>query len=68
VGSGNHARDLLSAGATLIGVGTESFRDAAAGSRIAAELKSLQNAASPSTRVNMYEAQVEVDVNSLDSP
>jgi dihydroorotate dehydrogenase (NAD+) catalytic subunit len=33
-----HARDLLDAGATLVGVGTESFRDPAAGARIAREL------------------------------
>jgi dihydroorotate dehydrogenase (NAD+) catalytic subunit len=67
VGSGKHARDLMSAGATLVGVGTESFRDAAAGSRIAAELKSLQNAGSPSTRLNTRKPQVEVDMNSSDS-
>jgi dihydroorotate dehydrogenase (NAD+) catalytic subunit len=30
-----HARDLLDAGATLVAVGTESFRDPAAGTRIA---------------------------------
>jgi dihydroorotate dehydrogenase (NAD+) catalytic subunit len=30
-----HARDLLDAGATLVAVGTESFRDPAAGARIA---------------------------------
>lgn len=68
VGSGEHARDLLWAGATLVGVGTASFCDAAAGSRIAGELKSLQNAGSPSTGLNMYQAQVEVDVNSSDYP
>jgi dihydroorotate dehydrogenase (NAD+) catalytic subunit len=33
-----HAREMLSAGATLVGVGTESFRDPAVGGRIAAEL------------------------------
>jgi dihydroorotate dehydrogenase (NAD+) catalytic subunit len=33
-----HARDLLQAGATLVAVGTESFRDPAVGGRIAAEL------------------------------
>ena len=32
---GRHARDMLAAGATLVGVGTESFRDPAAGARIA---------------------------------
>jgi len=49
VASGRHARDLLGAGAALIAVGTESFRDPAAGARIAAELKSLQNAETPAT-------------------
>jgi dihydroorotate dehydrogenase (NAD+) catalytic subunit len=33
-----HARDLLDVGATLVAVGTESFRDPAAGTRIAAGL------------------------------
>lgn len=39
VQSGRDARDLLLAGATLVAVGTESFRDPAAGGRIAAELE-----------------------------
>jgi dihydroorotate dehydrogenase (NAD+) catalytic subunit len=43
VASGNHALDLLRAGATLVAVGTESFRDPAAGSRVAAELHALEN-------------------------
>jgi dihydroorotate dehydrogenase (NAD+) catalytic subunit len=43
---GAHARDLLDAGAHIVAVGTESFRDPAAGSRIARELKSLQIAGS----------------------
>ena len=38
VQSGAHARDLLDAGATLVAVGTESFRDPLAGARIAREL------------------------------
>jgi len=38
VQSGRHARELLDAGADLVAVGTESFRDPLAGSRIAAEL------------------------------
>jgi dihydroorotate dehydrogenase (NAD+) catalytic subunit len=33
-----HARDLIDAGATLVAVGTESFRDPAAGARIARDL------------------------------
>jgi dihydroorotate dehydrogenase (NAD+) catalytic subunit len=35
---GHHARDLLLAGATLVAVGTESFRDPRAGLRIAGDL------------------------------
>jgi len=66
VGTGEHAYDLLSAGAKLVAVGTENFRDPAAGSRIAAELKSLQIAETPSTSVKMAQAQVEVDMNSSD--
>ncbi len=38
VRTGRDAADLLAAGATLVAVGTESFRDPAAGARIAAEL------------------------------
>lgn len=38
VESGSDARALLDAGATLVAVGTENFRDPAAGNRIAAEL------------------------------
>jgi dihydroorotate dehydrogenase (NAD+) catalytic subunit len=41
VQSGRHARDLLDAGADLVGVGTESFRDPRAGARIAAELSEI---------------------------
>jgi len=65
---GNHARDLLLAGASLVAVGTENFRDPIAASRICCELKSLQNAETPSTSVNEPRPQVEVDVNSADSP
>jgi dihydroorotate dehydrogenase (NAD+) catalytic subunit len=39
IASGGDAADFLSAGATCIAVGTESFRDPAAGARIAAELE-----------------------------
>jgi dihydroorotate dehydrogenase (NAD+) catalytic subunit len=67
VSSGKHAQDLLRAGATLVAVGTESFRDPAAGSRIASELKSLQIAETPSTSVKVSQAEVEVDLNSADS-
>ena len=38
---GTHARALLDAGADLVAVGTESFRDPLAGARIAAELSEL---------------------------
>ena len=38
VQNARHARDLLGAGATLVAVGTESFRDPAAGGRIGQEL------------------------------
>jgi dihydroorotate dehydrogenase (NAD+) catalytic subunit len=49
VANGRHALDLIQAGATLVAVGTESFRDPAAGARVAAELARLlpQNAGSP---------------------
>jgi dihydroorotate dehydrogenase (NAD+) catalytic subunit len=40
VQTGRHARDFLGAGATLVGVGTETFRDPAAGTRVARELSS----------------------------
>jgi dihydroorotate dehydrogenase (NAD+) catalytic subunit len=39
VQTGRHAADLLDAGATVVAVGTESFRDPLAGARIAAELE-----------------------------
>jgi dihydroorotate dehydrogenase (NAD+) catalytic subunit len=38
---GRDALDLLRAGASLVAVGTENFRDPAAGLRIAAELDQL---------------------------
>ncbi|HZG49637.1 MAG TPA: dihydroorotate dehydrogenase, partial [Thermoleophilaceae bacterium] len=44
IGSGRHAADLLAAGAAAVAVGTESFRDPAAGRRVAAELAELQRA------------------------
>ena len=39
------ALDLLRAGATVVAVGTESFRDPAAGARIASELAALSREA-----------------------
>jgi dihydroorotate dehydrogenase (NAD+) catalytic subunit len=44
VQSGRHALDLLDAGATVVAVGTESFRDPLAGARIADELERLRPA------------------------
>jgi dihydroorotate dehydrogenase (NAD+) catalytic subunit len=41
VQAGRDARDLMRAGATLVAVGTESFRDPAAGLRVASELSEL---------------------------
>jgi dihydroorotate dehydrogenase (NAD+) catalytic subunit len=41
IASGRHAADFLSAGAACVAVGTESFRDPAAGLRIRAELNDL---------------------------
>jgi dihydroorotate dehydrogenase (NAD+) catalytic subunit len=38
---GSHAADLLAVGASLVAVGTESFRDPAAGRRITAELAEI---------------------------
>lgn len=45
VENGRDAQALLDAGATLVAVGTENFRDPAAGNRIAAELASAAPAA-----------------------
>ncbi len=45
VQGGRDALDLLNAGAELVAVGTESFRDPAAGVRVASELASLLSAA-----------------------
>ena len=47
IASGRDARDFLDVGATAIAVGTESFRDPAAGTRIARELAALTPAAEP---------------------
>lgn len=45
IASGQDAADFIAAGAAAIAVGTESFRDPAAGARIAAELASLADVA-----------------------
>jgi dihydroorotate dehydrogenase (NAD+) catalytic subunit len=41
IATGRDAQDFLAAGATAIAVGTESFRDPAAGARIGRELAAL---------------------------
>jgi dihydroorotate dehydrogenase (NAD+) catalytic subunit len=41
IASGRHAADFLAAGASAVAVGTESFRDPAAGRRTAAELSAV---------------------------
>ncbi len=41
VQSGRHAHDLIRAGADLVAVGTESFRDPLAGERVATQLQAL---------------------------
>jgi dihydroorotate dehydrogenase (NAD+) catalytic subunit len=43
VQGGQDAYDLIQVGADLVAVGTESFRDPAAGSRIAAELARVRH-------------------------
>ena len=43
VQSAAHARDLINAGSTLVAVGTESFRDPAAGARIAREFRERES-------------------------
>jgi len=49
IASGKHAADFLAVGATAVGVGTESFRDPAAGRRIGAELAALGPEAAAAT-------------------
>jgi hypothetical protein len=49
IATGRHAADFLNAGARAVAVGTESFRDPAAGRRIGAELSAADpNPAAPS--------------------
>ena len=69
VACGRDAADLLAVGATAVAVGTESFRDPAAGRRISAELaaissgpatKSLQSQAKGSSSAKVPIPQVEV--------
>jgi dihydroorotate dehydrogenase (NAD+) catalytic subunit len=49
IASGADAGDFLSAGAAVVAVGTESFRDPAAGTRIRSELALLQGNGNPET-------------------
>jgi dihydroorotate dehydrogenase (NAD+) catalytic subunit len=49
IASGRHAADFMDAGATCVAVGTESFRDPAAGRRIASELAALDQTALPTS-------------------
>ena len=42
IASGRHAAEFLAAGATAVAVGTESFRDPAAGTRIRSELDAIR--------------------------
>ena len=63
---GADALDLMRAGASLVAVGTESFRDPAAGLRIASELFELlaNSAGEPSARPTLVHLEVR-DVNIL---
>ncbi|MFY9264707.1 MAG: hypothetical protein WAO61_04695 [Solirubrobacterales bacterium] len=47
VESGRHAAELIAAGATLVAVGTENFRDPAAGNRVAHELAAIDDGPPP---------------------
>jgi dihydroorotate dehydrogenase (NAD+) catalytic subunit len=47
IASGRDAADFIAAGATCIAVGTESFRDPAAGRRIATEMGAIATASAP---------------------
>ena len=66
ISSARHALDFLSAGAAIVAVGTENFRDPGAARRIASELKSLQIAKTPSSSMNASTPRPEVDMNCVD--
>ena len=51
IASGGHAADFMAAGASCVAVGTESFRDPAAGNRILAEIIALSRDAPPAAPV-----------------
>ena len=53
IASGRDAADFLQAGATCVAVGTESFRDPAAGRRIGAELDALSRKAPDSSAARL---------------
>jgi dihydroorotate dehydrogenase (NAD+) catalytic subunit len=56
VQSGRHAADLLAAGADIVGVGTESFRDPLAGARVADELALLSASGHAAPRAGVRHA------------
>jgi dihydroorotate dehydrogenase (NAD+) catalytic subunit len=56
IASGRDALDFLAAGATAVAVGTESFRDPAAGRRVAAELTRLGRRDAPEEAVTQAPA------------
>jgi len=56
VQSGRHAADLLEAGADVVGVGTESFRDPLAGGRVADELARLSASGRAAPRAGVRHA------------
>jgi dihydroorotate dehydrogenase (NAD+) catalytic subunit len=71
---GRDALDLMRAGASIVAVGTESFRDPVAGRRIAAEVSQLlatqnplQTEPIPATILDNAQPQREVESNSPDS-
>ena len=47
ISSGHDAAEMISAGATAVAVGTESFRDPTAGRRVASELEAELRGAAP---------------------
>jgi dihydroorotate dehydrogenase (NAD+) catalytic subunit len=62
IASGSHAAALLAAGATCVAVGTESFRDPAAGARIGAELRGQIPAGSSPVRKCLQTEAARVDI------
>jgi dihydroorotate dehydrogenase (NAD+) catalytic subunit len=58
VQTGRHAAQLLDAGATLVAVGTESFRDPAAGGRVRAELDDFLAKSGQNARRSEWEARM----------